>query len=76
VGFEDEAKKAWASLTLWFNTVVLPLIFTFAAFAPELTEQLPVLKTYMPDNLYKWAFIASIVGNVILRFRTKSAISI
>lgn len=70
MNFETEAKRIWQSMTLWFNaalTTVVPLL-------PVLMEQLPTLKAYMPDNMYKWAFIIAVVGNALLRFKTNSPV--
>jgi hypothetical protein len=45
-----------------------------AAMAPGLDfaqTQLPILRDYLPANIYAWAFGIIIVANIIMRFRTK-----
>lgn len=63
-------KAFWKSITIWFNGVAAGLVTVL----PELAEQLPLMKSYMPDDYYKWAFLVVTVGNVIIRARTKTAI--
>lgn len=54
------------SFTIWFNGLM-------AAAVPALIfaqDQLPLLKEYLPTDFYGMAFIAVIVGNIVLRFHT------
>lgn len=63
-------KAFWKSLTIWFNGVLLTAVETI----PMMAEQLPAMKGYLPDDYYKWAFITLVVGNILIRARTKTAI--
>lgn len=77
--FEEEkaaVKKWWASMTLWFNGVMAVVLTLAVEFLPTALDQLPILKEYMPTDLYKWAFIITIVGNAILRVKTKTAVTL
>jgi len=72
--FEDDVKSWWKSLTLWFNGVAAPVLLLAAEFLPDAAAELPTLQPYLPANLYRYAFIAIAVGNVLLRLRTKTAL--
>lgn len=52
------------SLTVWFNGVMAaaPMALLYAQ------DQLPMLRDYMPNNLYGYAFGATVLGNLALRF--------
>lgn len=65
-------KVWWKSLTLWFNGVVLTIVET----VPLLVDQLPAMKAYLPDNIYKWAFITLVLGNAVIRARTNTALGL
>ena len=71
--FDDVAKKWWQSFTVWFNGVAT----TAVVLLPELMAQLPIMKDYLPDNYYKWAFIMVVVGNTLIRvFKTKGPVTV
>lgn len=63
-------RGAWRSLTMWFNGAIA----VTAAMLPTAIDQLPLLKAYVPHNLYAWAFVAAVVGNILLRCKTNSAL--
>lgn len=65
-------KAFWKSLTLWFNSIVAAL----AVVLPELMAQLPALKEYLGHDVYRWLFIVTVFGNVLIRFRTNSAVGL
>lgn len=52
------------SLTVWFNGVMAaaPAALLYAQ------DQLPMLRDYLPLNLYGYAFGATVLGNLALRF--------
>lgn len=61
---------AYKSATIWFNALM-------SAAIPALVyaqTQLPMLKDYLPDNFYGIAFVAVIVGNLLLRFKTTTGL--
>lgn len=63
-------RGAFRSLTIWVTS-------GFAATAPMLDyaqEQIPLLSSVLPTNLYQWAFGGLIVASILLRFRTKTAL--
>jgi hypothetical protein len=60
------------SKTIWFNSLMLALMPLTA----DLTEALPQLQEYLPDNLYKLLFAATTVGNIIIRFYTRLPLSL
>jgi len=65
-------KAFWKSLTLWFNG----LIGSLAVFLPDLLTQLPVVQQYIPGNTYKWLFLFAVFGNVLIRFKTNTAVGL
>ena len=65
-------KAYWKSLTIWFNGVLLTLVEA----VPMLAEQLPAMKAYLPDDIYRWAFLVLVVGNLLIRARTNTAIGV
>jgi hypothetical protein len=65
-------KAFWKSLTLWFNSIVASL----ALVLPELMLQLPAMQAYVPSDLYRWLFIFTVLGNVIIRIRTTTAVGL
>lgn len=65
-------KAFWKSVTLWFNSVVA----TVALVLPELALQLPAMKDHIPDDLYRWLFILTILGNVLIRLRTTTPVGL
>jgi len=68
-----EAKKWWASFTNQFNVVVGVLVTSL----PEIAEQLPALEPYLPADLYRWAFLAVVVANPIIRtFKTTGPVAL
>ena len=65
-------KAYWKSFTLWFNSAAASL----ALVLPELMVQLPVMKEYVPTDMYRWLFIVTVLGNVMLRFKTTTAVGV
>ena len=66
-----DLKRAHHSFTIWFNG----LMGTAVVVLPALQDQLPQLQEYVPANLYHYAMGTLIVGNIILRFKTNSALA-
>jgi len=65
-------KAFWKSMTIWFNSVAGGLVVLL----PDLMAQLPMLKEYVPTDIYRWLFMAVIVGNILIRARTSTAIGL
>lgn len=69
-------KKWWESLTIWFNAVMLN-VFAFADFfIAQLSLVLPQMRDFIPADIYGWLFVASTIGNIALRFKTTSGVSV
>jgi len=58
------------SLTIWFNTIMGIIL----AMLPTMLEQLPQLEAYIPPHIYRWLMLLVVVGNVLLRFKTSTAL--
>jgi hypothetical protein len=68
---ETDAKKWWASLTHWVNGAGIFLI----GIADPLAQALPSMQAYIGPGIYKWAFLALGVGNILIRqFKTSKPI--
>lgn len=70
-----EKAKAWLSgavksLTIWFNGTVLSV----AIMLPDLQAVMPQLSQYLPENIYKYIAVASLIGNLLLRVKTNKAL--
>lgn len=65
-------KVFWKSLTLWFNSIAAAL----AVVLPDLMVQLPALKEYVGADIYRWLFIITVFGNVLIRLRTNTAVGL
>lgn len=64
----DKLKGAWRSFTIWFNALLLAALPLYEA----AKESLPDLQGYLPPDLYKWVGVAVVVGNILLRFKTRT----
>ena len=67
-------KAWWKSMTIWFNSALTALAAIVTS--PDLMSQLQLVKAYVPDNIYKWLFLVTIVGNLLLRKKTNSGIGL
>lgn len=67
----DTLKGALKSLTIAFNVFIVAAI----PMLDYAQTQLPELKAMMPDGLYNYAFMAVVVSNILLRFKTTKALS-
>jgi hypothetical protein len=61
------AKK---SLTIWANSAFA----TIAMALPIAQDQIPLVKAYIPPNVYHYMLMVVIFGNVFLRFRTNKGL--
>jgi hypothetical protein len=62
------------SKTLQFFAWAGALVPVLAAWLPEIQASIPQIRGYVPDNLYKWAFVACVVGGIFLRLITSKPI--
>ncbi len=63
--------KAHKSLTIWFNSIMGMVVVGL----PMAQDSLPQLQDYVPAGLYHYLMGALVVGNIILRFKTTSALA-
>lgn len=57
---------AYKSWVIWFNG----LLGSLAVAVPAISDALPQLRHYIPDNTYSAITALLVVGNLILRFKT------
>ncbi len=69
--FRADLAKAHKSMTIWFNAVFGAAV----AALPFAQEQLPQLQEYLPANFYHYLMAAVVAGNILLRFKTRSALA-
>lgn len=70
----DYLKKLAKSWTLWVNGTMAS-VWAFVEFGlPELTASLPILREFVPPDLYGKLFIATAAVNILLRFKTTTAL--
>lgn len=66
----NKVRGLFKSWTAWFNALC-----GFIAFGlPELAAALPLVREHLPDGLYGSVFIVTLVGNILLRFKTSRAL--
>ncbi len=70
-GIRADLKGAKKSLTIWFNSLMGAVVVAL----PMAQDSLPQLQDYLPANVYHYLMAALVVGNIILRFRTSSALA-
>lgn len=56
----------WKSWTIWFNALIAGLL----PMLDYAQSNLPVLQGVLPQHIYTYAFVATVVGNIVLRFKT------
>ncbi len=66
-----DAVKAHKSLTIWFNSVMGVAVVVL----PMAQDNFAQLQDYLPAELYHDMMGLLVVGNIILRFRTSTALS-
>ena len=69
--FSAAAAKAHKSMTIWFNAIAGAAVVAL----PLAQEQLPQLQDYLPAGLYHYLMGTVVAGNIILRFKTRSALA-
>lgn len=62
----NRLKKAWKSLTIWFNSAALSLI-PAVEFAKD---SFPEMQSYVDHGFYKWVMGTVVAVNILLRFKT------
>ncbi len=66
-----DVAKAHKSLTIWFNSVMGAVVVVL----PMAQDNFVQLQDYLPANLYHYLMGALVVGNIVLRFRTTTALA-
>lgn len=64
-------RGALRSWTIWANGVLLAAVVA----APQLQEQLPLIKPYVSNNGFQHLTLIVLLLNVALRVKTKTALS-
>jgi hypothetical protein len=65
-----DVKRAYVSLTIWVNGVVLTII----SILPLAQDYFPQMQEYLSPSFYKAAMGAIVFINIILRFKTTTAL--
>ena len=65
-----DLKRAHTSWTIWVNGIALTILEAL----PYAQDVFPQIKEYISPDFYKQGMTTLIVANLILRFKTKSAI--
>jgi hypothetical protein len=63
-------RGAIRSFTLWFNAALI----MFFEGLPMIKESLPELHDYVPPGWFVWIMRVVIVGNIVLRLKTRQSI--
>lgn len=63
-------KKAWKSLTIWFNSVIAAIF----SLGDVIKENIPFAQQYLTPETVKYAVIAVVFINIGLRFKTNKAL--
>lgn len=66
--FLAKLRGAVKSLTIWLNGIGLAVVAGWN----EITESVPQLQQYVDAQTYKYLALSLVVGNIIVRFRTRS----
>lgn len=64
-------RGAWHSLTMWFNCLLLSMLPLFEMLA----DAVPQLREFLPDNVYKTMGLVAVLGNILLRFKTRQPLN-
>jgi hypothetical protein len=68
----DHFKGALKSWTIHFNLYMAALIEGL----PLAKDGFPDLAPYLPDDIFKTGMMLLVVGNLLLRFKTKTCLSV
>jgi hypothetical protein len=68
----EKAAGAVKSKTIWLNAIFLLLLDQLPNLLGQLSVVLPQVQPYIGTELYRNASLFLILGNVFLRFRTKT----
>ena len=63
------------SFTIWFNLIIGTITVTLMEFIPYAHGLFPELQPYLTAESYKRLALVLIVGNIILRFKTKKSLA-
>lgn len=67
----DWLRGCFKSMTLWFNGVMAGVILYW----PEIVATLPQFREYLGDEAYKSLTLIVLVGNALLRAKTKTSLT-
>lgn len=69
-GIMADVKRAYVSMTIWVNGIAL----TIMGLLPLAQDYAPQLQEYISPELYKQMMLIIVVANILLRFKTSSAL--
>lgn len=70
--FKANAKGAYKSRTIWFNSFMGLFV---QIVLPKALETLPLLYGVYPNSIYFTLLVVIIFGNVLLRFKTTTSLA-
>lgn len=65
-----DVQRAYVSLTIWVNGIALTVI----GLLPLAQDYAPQLQAYISPDLYKQMMLVLVIANILLRFKTSSAL--
>jgi hypothetical protein len=71
MAFIDKLRGALRSKTVWFNAVAIPVLLLIL---DQLQANLGLLAAYLPVDKMQTVGAVSIIGNIVLRAMTSSAL--
>lgn len=66
----DKLQGARRSLVIWFNALLLAALPMYQI----VVDELPKFQQYMPEHMYKYVGMGVVIINILLRFRTTTAL--
>jgi len=69
-GLWSDLKRSYVSLTIWVNGISLTVI----SFLPMAQDYAPQIQEYISPSLYKQMMVVLVIANILLRFKTSSAL--
>lgn len=65
-------KRAWLSLTVWFNGIILLCMPFLDTIMQTVRDNLPTVAQWLSSDILKNAAIFILIANIVLRFKTKN----
>jgi hypothetical protein len=68
---KSKLRGAAKSNTIQFNVALIAMLPVFEAFI----EAVPQFEQYVPGDIYKMMGLIAVIGNILLRFKTTTALA-